>query len=171
MTTQEKHQADSSKKPSSSGGAAPVSNPFLAMTASSPTADASKGTKGDMLDLFASEESAAVVSKSPAEDLFSLASGPTAATGDAASSNPFADILSSMGPVSVAGQTNAGAVTGGNAFATSDNFAAAFGSSSTSNIGNVPFFSSFHLLFAFSFWLLFITITTLLSIWILTFVA
>lgn len=136
MTTQEKHQADSTKKPSSSGGGAPVSNPFLAMTASSPTADASKGGKSDILDLFANNSEESAPSKSPGEDLFSLASGPTAATGDAASSNPFADILTSMGPVP--GQTNP--VTGGNAFATSDNFAAAFGSSSTSNIGNVHFF-------------------------------
>ncbi|KAH9410252.1 hypothetical protein TYRP_010010 [Tyrophagus putrescentiae] len=133
----EKHVAD--KKPSSGGGggSAAVSNPFLAMAAASPTAKSS-----DIIDLFGSEEGGAAggvaVSKSPAEDLFSLSSGgpapPAAALGEAASSNPFADILNAMG--TVPGQTvhNAAAAVPGNNFATSDNFAAAFGNSSTSNL-------------------------------------
>lgn len=125
-------------------------NPFLAMAEPS---GSSAGGKSEILDLFANDTAAPAPAKSPnaSDDLFSLGNG--GVDSSAGSSNPFADILAGLGsavPAAAAtgpSPTPAGfnAFGGSNAaasgFATSDNFAAAFGSSSNSNVGNVPFFS------------------------------
>lgn len=145
-----------------------VNNPFLAAqaAATSSSGDLASGTKNEILDLFAGDSIKAggdntAAKKDEINDLFSLASSTVkaaevnATATAAATSNPFADILNSM---SAATSTTPAAAVSTNAnstnFATSDNFAAAFGATSNSNAGNVshhqpPFFSIFPKIFFF----------------------
>lgn len=144
-----------------------MNNPFLASSSPSKTGGSgtnqansggNKETKpaGSMIDFLLdnSAKTAASINQSNSNenDLFSLDSanpGPTLAA-----NNPFADILSSLTISPTTTGANKSQTSGSSEqFATSDGFAAAFGNSSNSNIGNYHYFfltsssSNFFLLF------------------------
>lgn len=150
-----------------------------AKTATIAEEQATKSTKSsDILDLFTSTaaggDSAVAVAptntssshnlttttkKNISDDLLSLnTSSDNTSAAATASNNPFADILSSMNntmsPMATVsssfGVHQVGGGDRGTNFATSDNFAAAFGTSSNSNIGNVLFLYLLYIFFTFS---------------------
>ncbi|KAI2800802.1 hypothetical protein BLOT_012374 [Blomia tropicalis] len=108
-----------------------------AATAAATTSSTSSKPSSNMFDMFGADVgNNSATSKATSDDLFTLSndqSGGDGGGGQLGANNPFADILSAMSTTTTATTGNANATTGNN-FATSDGFAAAFGSASNSNI-------------------------------------
>ncbi|XP_075678573.1 phosphatidylinositol-binding clathrin assembly protein lap isoform X1 [Dermatophagoides pteronyssinus] len=116
-----------------------VNNPFLALSSGNNQDDLAKKSN-DMIDLLMDGGGGGGEKSSTTNaDLFSL---DTSSSSAMAANNPFADILNSLSITSAtttaSTSSSAKTTTAAGDFATSDGFAAAFGSSSNSNIVRAP---------------------------------